>query len=209
MSATVARVGDVVVPGSLLCVAAQTEVAKAEAGAGAYVDGRGAVLASVVGKLVVSEPKGEPARKIFSVQTASRKPKVVPVVGSTVTCNVTKVTPRFALLDIVCVGVESVPGSGFRGMVRKENVRSFEIDRVEMHNSFRPGDVVRAKVVSLGTARSYELSTADKDLGVIAAMGEANEPLIPISFEEMKCPVTGVIEKRKVAKQDSFATLDK
>lgn len=38
--------------------------------------------------------------------------------------------------------------------VRKEDVRSFEKDRVEMYKSFRPGDIVLARVLSLGEASS-------------------------------------------------------
>jgi len=70
-----------------------------------------------------------------------------------------------------------------------------------MHESFRPGDIVRAKVVSMGTARSYELSTAENSLGVISALSDtAQAPLVSISWDQMKCPVTHIIEKRKVAK---------
>lgn len=207
------QAGAIVVPGTLLFNPASkgaTFKVSAVSGSGTYVSEDGSILASVVGRVCIDSDhdldSAVGASAVYSVETASRRSKVVPVVGSTVTCRVTKVTPRFALCDIVFVGAESVPGSGFRGMIRKENVRSFEVDRVLMHESFRPGDVVRAKVASLGSARSYELSTADTLLGVIAAMGEANEPLVPVSFEEMRCPVTGVVEKRKVAKQEDLQT---
>ena len=38
--------------------------------------------------------------------------------------------------------------AGFRGMIRKENVRETERDRVDIYKSFRPGNIVLAKVVS-------------------------------------------------------------
>lgn len=41
--------------------------------------------------------------------------------------------------------------------------------QVVMYDCFRPGDVVRAKVLSLGDARSYYLTTADNTLGVVHA----------------------------------------
>jgi exosome complex RNA-binding protein Csl4 len=41
--------------------------------------------------------------------------------------------------------------------------------QVVMYDCFRPGDIVRAKVLSLGDARSYHLSTADNSLGVVRA----------------------------------------
>lgn len=203
--------GTVVVPGEVL-VGAEGEQKEVEGalvpGSGTYeLDGK--LYASVVGKVIVSVSNtegeaGEELRTIVSVATPTQKPKVVPVAGSIVTCRVTKVTPRFAVCDIVCVGTHSVPSAGFKGMIRKENVRSFEIDRVEMHGSFRPGDIVRAQVASLGTARSYELTTAEKELGVVSALSAAEASMVAISFEEMKCPVTGVVEKRKVAKLDAL-----
>jgi hypothetical protein len=38
-----------------------------------------------------------------------------------------------------------------------------------MYSCFRPGDLVRAEVISLGDARSYYLSTAKNSLGVVSA----------------------------------------
>lgn len=43
------------------------------------------------------------------------------------------------------------------------------LSQVVMYDCFRPGDVVRAKVVSLGDAQSYRLTTADNALGVVHA----------------------------------------
>ena len=39
-------------------------------------------------------------------------------------------------------------------------MRATEIDKVVVYDCFRPGDVVRAEVLSLGDARSYYLTTA-------------------------------------------------
>lgn len=46
-------------------------------------------------------------------------------------------------------------------------------------------DQVRAEVVSLGDARSYHLTTARNELGVVHATSMAGNPLVPISWEEM------------------------
>lgn len=82
------------------------------------------------------------------------------------------------------------------------DVRQFEIDTVEIYNSFRPGDIVRALVISRGDARSYYLSTARNDLGVVSAPGRGGRAMIPLSWDTMQCPVTLAKEKRKVAKVD-------
>ncbi len=38
-----------------------------------------------------------------------------------------------------------------------------------MYDCFRPGDIVLAEVLSLGDARSYFLTTAKNELGVVHA----------------------------------------
>jgi len=48
-------------------------------------------------------------------------------------------------------------------------VRATEVDKVELAACFRPGDLVRAEVASLGDARSYFLATARNELGVVYA----------------------------------------
>ncbi|KAH9784162.1 S1 motif domain-containing protein [Citrus sinensis] len=60
---------------------------------------------------------------------------------------VTKVMTRMASADIMCVGAKSVREK-FSGIIRQQDVRATEIDKVDMHLSFRPGDIVRASVVS-------------------------------------------------------------
>ena len=56
-------------------------------------------------------------------------------------------------------------------------------------------------MVSLGDARSYYLSTAKVDLGVVfARSATSGTPMMPISWKEMQCPVTKAKELRKVAK---------
>jgi hypothetical protein len=44
---------------------------------------------------------------------------------------------------------------------------------VKLYDCFRPGDIVRAKVTSLGDARTYYLSTAENELGVVYAKSMA------------------------------------
>lgn len=75
-----------------------------------------------------------------------------------------------------------------------------EKDKVHMYKCFRPGDIVRAEIISLGDAKSYHLSTAKNELGVIHALSISNAPLVPVSWEEMQCSKTGVREFRKCAK---------
>merc|ERR1711964_855389 len=99
---------------------------------------------------------------------------------------------------IVAIG-QTVLFEEFRGIIRKQDVRFFEVDKINMVDCFRVGDFVRAQVLSLGDARSYVLSTASNDrLGVVLARGASGSTLVPMSWQYMRCPLTGEVEKRKV-----------
>lgn len=75
-------------------------------------------------------------------------------------------------VDILCVGPKPVR-QRYSGVIRVQDVRATEIDKVQVQSSFRPGDVVRAEVLSLGDARSYHLTTAKNHLGVVHARSVA------------------------------------
>lgn len=72
---------------------------------------------------------------------------MLPEVDSVVLARVTRLGPRFASCDILVVG-DVVCREGFHGLVRKEDVRVFEKDRVKIEEAFRVGDLVRGVVVS-------------------------------------------------------------
>ena len=57
----------------------------------------------------------------------------------------------------------------FSGVIRVEDVFPGEVDTsaIQMANCFRPKDMVKARIMSLGDTRQYFLSTADVHLGVI------------------------------------------
>ncbi|CAD6888757.1 unnamed protein product [Tilletia controversa] len=150
-------------------------------------------------------------------------------------------------------------GSDFTGVIRAQDVRATEKDKIRLADCFRVGDIVRASVISLGDARSYFLSTAENRLGVIYAVSSSappiknvilasqgpssssgsalssaadmlepwsirairaeqqqrqahgtgdggtdgtEVPMVPISWQEMRDGVTGLVEKRKCAKPD-------
>lgn len=124
----------------------------------------------------------------------------MPEVGATVVAQVVGMAQD--RVDCLIVAVGEVPlREKFRAIIRKQDVRTFEIDKVDLVDCFRVGVFVRAKVLSLGDARSYILSTATSDHhGVIFAKGAAGVPLEPMSWQLMKCPRTGAKERLKAAK---------
>ncbi|KAJ3366058.1 Exosome complex component CSL4 [Allomyces javanicus] len=173
----------IVVPGERLGPARPDQTPQA----GTYLRG-GNVVATVVGAVGADDQ--------LSVQGKSRK-AAIPTVGAQVTGKVKRINSRMAIVSIMMIGAQPVK-EDFEGVIRVENVRATERDKVQIPKCFRPGDIVRAEVISLGEAHSYILSTAKNELGVIFAQSAAGATMIPISWEEMQCPETGAIENRKV-----------
>ena len=86
-------------------------------------------------------------------------------------------------------------------VVRREDIRATEKDKVVCADGFRVGDVIRGLVISLGDQANYYLSTARNELGVILARSsEAGNLMEPVSWREFRDPLTGLREERKVAK---------
>ncbi|OAX83834.1 hypothetical protein ACJ72_01791 [Emergomyces africanus] len=88
----------------------------------------------------------------------------------------------------------------FQALIRKEDVRAVEKDRVVMDEMFRVGDIVRAVVISLGDQSFYYCSTARNELGVVMGRSEEGNVLVPVSWREMVDRRTGRREARKVAR---------
>lgn len=171
-----------------------------------YVAGKGTyawnnkIYASVVGVERISQPLPSAQDKRPSIDVVGEKEHgAVPEPGLVVTGKVGKVMAKSALVDIVCVGSTAVKEK-FSAVVRQQDVRATEIDKVEMYSSFRPGDIIKAEVLSLGDARSYFLTTAKNELGVVSATSVAGAKMVPVSWQEMMCPLTNQKEPRKVAK---------
>ena len=244
MTASASSSGRLLLPGQPVCVASSSK-SQLELGTGTYSRGD-YILSSLVG-YESRTPSSSKSKEIVSVAGVENR-YVVPRPDSTVIARVTRVTPRQAYLSILIVDgqpcgsscstsstfVQSglgnhAAGEGegvdFQGVVRSQDVRSTEKDKVKLADCFRPGDIVRATVISLGDARSYYLSTAGNELGVIYALsatsasgnqGQASaaaggagwnvngNPMVPISWNQMIDPVTGVVENRKCAKPASI-----
>lgn len=134
----------------------------------------------------------------------------LPAVGTTVLCRITRVQQRQASASILVVNptpTSIVPYTSstndellFQALLRREDVRSYEKDRVVMNEMFRVGDIIRASIISLGDERNYYISTAGNDFGVVVAKSDEGNAMIPSSWKEMRDLVTGKGEARKVAK---------
>lgn len=92
-------------------------------------------------------------------------------------------------------------GENFKGIIRSQDVRLTERDKIKIQECFKPGDIVRAIIISLGDGSNYYLSTANNELGVIYSKsdGGAGNPMFPIDWQHM-ITENGNIEMRKCAK---------
>ena len=66
----------------------------------------------------------------------------------------------------------------------------------------KPVKICADSQLSLGDARSYYLSTAANELGVIWAKSEVGNVMVPVSYQDMEDSKTGKVERRKVAKPE-------
>lgn len=157
--------------------------------------------ASIAGPLV-STPLTSKSVKQPTVSIPRSTGPLVPEVGTVVLGKITRTNPRQATISILAIGAagEHLAADAFPGLIRQQDIRATEIDKVKVPESFRVGDVVRAVVISLGDERSYYLSTAKNELGVVMAVSEDGNQMVPISWKEFMDPVSGYVEARKVAK---------
>mmetsp|Transcript_19270 Transcript_19270/g.28704 ORF Transcript_19270/g.28704 Transcript_19270/m.28704 type:complete len:197 (+) Transcript_19270:58-648(+) len=165
-----------------------------------------AIHACLVGYPKIIKKDDDDDKPIMLVVQKKQASSVVPSIGDQVTVRVKKINPRLASVEILCVEGRPLRDT-YSGVIRVQDVRATEIDKVEIYKSFRPGDIVRAQVISLGTSRSYFLSTAANQYGVIWALSVSSVPMIPVSWQSMQCPKTKMLESRKVAKTTTTTTM--
>ena len=176
---------------------------------GCYVEpGTMVVRASLVGQVVVTATSegtaAAAARKknvtVVPARTREVASDAVIEVGDRVMCRVVRIGANQANVDILAVGDRPLHEFA-KGVIRREDIRLAEVDKIVLHECFMPGDIVRGLVLSLGDARQYFISTAEADYGVLYAKAQATGNLLTaVSWKEMEDPVTKEKEPRKVAK---------
>ena len=202
---------DIAVPGQIL---ASTSSHLAGPGTHIYEND---ILASIVGSSVITPPPNRSSKPTISIPRHSPHQSVLstatnslPTVNSIVLCRVLRVQQRQLIASILLT--DPSPSTlvqypfttndelQFQAVLRREDVRAYEKDKIVLNEMYRAGDIIRATVISLGDERSYYISTAGNELGVVIAKSEAGNAMVPASWKEMKDVVTGKGESRKVAK---------
>ncbi|KAF2486314.1 hypothetical protein BDY17DRAFT_291246 [Neohortaea acidophila] len=169
-------------------------------GSGTHIAGS-QLHASIAGPLTTTPSTTKPS-KAATLSIARPTGTLLPEVGTVVLGKITRTNPRQASLNILALGSTGahVLREPFPALIRQQDIRATEIDKVKVSESFRVGDVVRAQVISLGDERSYYLSTAKNELGVVMATSEWGNQMVPVSWREFWDEKMGVKELRKVAK---------
>lgn len=140
-------------------------------------------------------PKGAP---ILSIQRPPSSPPQ-PSVNTQVYARITRLERVQARCDIIVVS-DTVAPLPLRGILRSQDVRATEKDKVKLPECFAVGDIIRAVIVGLGDQQGYYLSTAGNEFGVVMAWSESGNGCVPVSWKEVRDSVTGQQELRKVAK---------
>lgn len=131
---------------------------------------------------------------------------LIPQQGDVIIGLVTRVTLRDVRVEIL--GIETQPSSiqpllpPLHGILRQRDIRLHDVDNVVLYNMYRVNDIIRASILSLTDPQNYYLTTASNEYGVMLAYSSAGQVMMPISWEAMRCPLTGEAQQRKVAKID-------
>ena len=135
---------------------------------GAQVTKNESIFSSLLGcKHVQSslDDAGAQEKPLISVHHQKKQSQAsscpVPAVGNVVLGRVSRITASQVNIVINCVEGQ-VLSQPCGGIVRVEDVFPCEVDHtaVQMANCFRPSDVVKARILSMGDSRQYFLTTA-------------------------------------------------
>jgi exosome complex component CSL4 len=180
------KTGDFVIPGDFLATAEEFVP-----GEGAYEEG-GEIYSSCTGVVLI-----DVRTKHISVYSRAIGPPALNR-GDVVVGRVEEVRDQSANVYIgILRGREDrelpLPNMG---MIHVSQVHTGYVK--EMHRQFKPGDIVRARVLN-ARREPVQLSTAGDDLGVIVAACSRCRALLERENSKLRCPECDNVEFRKLA----------
>jgi exosome complex component CSL4 len=175
--------GKLVVPGERLGV-----IEEFIPNSGTYVKD-GIIFSKVIGRALVD--------------LISKKVSVYPLVNETISPQISSIVlgqvgnaqSDNVLVKIFKVGSKALSGV-FTGIFHISDVQERYVN--SMSDVVKPGDILRAKVIS-NKNKAYHLSTKDSGLGVLYAFCSRCSHLLEPKRYDMRCPNCGNIERRKFA----------
>jgi exosome complex component CSL4 len=120
---------------------------------------------------------------------------VVPKVGTVIIGQIGNAQSDNVLVKIFRIGKKTLTGN-FGGILHVSDVSDRYVDL--MSDVCKPGDLVRAKVISEKN-QIFHLSTNDKNLGILYAFCSRDGTLLNQDRYDLKCPKCGNVERRKMA----------
>jgi exosome complex component CSL4 len=118
-----------------------------------------------------------------------------PKVGSVITGQIGNAQSDNVLVKIFKIDNKRLSGT-FGGILHISDVADRYVD--SMNDVCKPGDIVRAKVISTKN-QVYHLSTSERNLGILYAFCSRCGNLLDLQKYEMHCSKCGNVESRKTA----------
>jgi len=104
----------------------------------------------------------------ISIKPQKKEEQIINTIGSIVTCRVQKIYTNQVVVEITHIGDELLKLRP-KGIIKREDISTHTTNSIPIYEFFRPGDMVRAEVVSLGDSKQFYLRTSDVSLGVVKA----------------------------------------
>jgi len=158
---------EILIPGDLIT---QENVKQS---VGAYMSKNG-LRAALVGELINNNINNSTICGITTTKTPAKNLSIA--VGDIVFARVVRISSNQAFLEILSLGDGYRYPFQSKAVIRREEIRETEIDKIVINDYFRPGDIVRAKVVSQGDSKYYFLSTIGEEFGVVLPRVTPEEP---------------------------------
>jgi exosome complex component CSL4 len=155
---------------------------------GTYVKD-GSIYSKIVGRALVDLQNRRVS--VYPVMEGA----VVPKVGTVIIGQIGNAQSDNVLVRIFKIGKKQISGT-FGGILHVSDVSDRYVN--SMADVCKPGDLVRAKVISEKN-QIFHLSTNDKNLGILYAFCSRDGTLLNQERYDLKCPKCGNIERRKMA----------
>lgn len=180
------KTGDMVLPGDLLAT-----VEEFVPGESVYEE-NGKIYSGVVGMVLIDMR----AKKI-SVFAGQNAPPVLKV-GDIVIGRVDEVREQSASVDLAAMRGKENRGlpAPKTGIIHISKVHSGYVR--DLSRFFRAGDIIRAKVIGI-QREMVQLTTAEKDLGVLVALCTRCRNVMKREGGKLICSNCGSVESRKIA----------
>jgi exosome complex component CSL4 len=175
--------GRLVVPGERLGV-----IEEFIPDSGTYVTD-GVIYSKIVGRALIDLQNRRVS--VYPIVTGELFPKV----SSIVVGQIGNAQSDNVLVRILKIENKKLSGE-FSGILHVSDVSDRYVDL--MSDVCKPGDIVRAKVIS-GKNRIFHLSTNDRNLGIVYAFCSRCGNLLEQQGYDLHCPKCGNVENRKMA----------